>query len=323
MQLTKSFLVSSLLLSACSLTGCVQADTPAAVAPAVAPAGAPAAAAPAAGVSWPGTVSDFHGYVTHDFKVDGCDAKVAEPKKAAAGKPWLWRAEFWDAFPALDIALLEKGYHLAYINVGNTHGAPSALKHWEPFYELLTKTYGFNKKPVMYGMSRGGLYVYRWTADNTEKVGVIVGDVPVCDFKSWPAAKGKGQGSPSDWTMLIDNYKFKDEAEALAYKGNPIDILAPIAKAKIPIIHMVGDADVTVPVEENTDVLRERYLRLGGEFATVIRDKGGHHGVGPVDATPLVNFILAHVGTGAEKVAAQKVALKSGESLTVPDVAPK
>ena len=28
---------------------------------------------------------------------------------------------------------------------------------------------------------------------------------------------------------------------------NPIDILEPIAKAKIPIIHVVGDADNVVP----------------------------------------------------------------------------
>lgn len=312
MIITYRYAFSAILAASSFLHSCVQADTPP---------GAPVEV-PAAKIDdtvWPGTLSDFHGFVTHEFEVDGRRARVAEPKEAATGKPWIWRAEFWNEFPALDIALLEKGYHLAYIDVDNTHGSPKALKHWEPFYALLTGKYGFAKKPVMYGMSRGGLYVYRWTADNTEKVGVIVGDVPVCDFKSWPAAKGKGTGSPTDWTLLIENYGFKDEAEALAYKGNPIDILEPIAKAKIPIIHLVGDADTTVPVEENTDVLRERYLRLGGEFATVIRAGGGHHAGGPVDPTPLVNFIIAHIGTGAEKAAAAKVALKSGETLVVSD----
>ena len=291
------------------MAGCTRAEEPAPVEIAETP----------VAIAFPGAVSDFHGYKTHTFVVDGCEAKVAEPKTVAAGKPWIWRAEFWDAFPAFDIALLERGYHLAYINVGNTHGAPDALKHWDPFYELLTQTYGFSKKPVLYGMSRGGLYVYRWTAENTDKVGVIVGDVPVCDFKIWPAAKGKGVGSTEDWRLLINDYHFANEAEALAYKGNPIDILEPIAEAKIPIIHFVGNADVTVPIEENTDILRERYLALDGEFALVVRDKGGHHAGGPVDATPLATFVTAHIGTGEEKAAAAKVALKSGEILIVSD----
>jgi len=41
------------------------------------------------------------------------------------------------------------------------------------------------------------------------------------------------QGSKSDWTALIKNYGFRDEAEALAYKSNPVDELAPLAKAGI------------------------------------------------------------------------------------------
>ena len=55
---------------------------------------------------FPGTVSDYHGYVCHDFTVDGCAAKVVEPKQAAPGRPWIWRALFWDAFPSADLALL-------------------------------------------------------------------------------------------------------------------------------------------------------------------------------------------------------------------------
>lgn len=302
-------LLSSILFSFVLLSGCVRADN-----------AAPVAKAALANEAFPGTVSDFHGYICHTFTVDGCTAKVVEPKKAASGRPWIWRAEFWDAFPGIDLALLEKGYHLGFIDVGNTHGAPDALKHWTPFYNLLTKTYGLSIKPVLYGMSRGGLYVYRWAADNADKVGIIIGDAPVCDFKSWPAGKGKGTGSPADWAELLKDYHFKSEAEALAYKGNPIDILAPIAKAKIPIIHIVGNADVTVPVSENTDIMRERYLQLGGEFALIIKDKGGHHPHGLIDPTPVINFVIAHTTTGAEQIAAAKLAPKSGEIILIPAV---
>lgn len=43
---------------------------------------------------------------------------------------------------------------------------------------------GFNKKVALEGMSRGGLIVYNWAAQNPEKVACIYADAPVMDFKS-------------------------------------------------------------------------------------------------------------------------------------------
>lgn len=273
--------------------------------------------------TFPGVVSDFHGYVCHTFTVNGRTAKVVEPNEAALGCPWVWRAAFWGRFPSVDLALLQEGYHLAFIDIGNTHGAFDALKHWDPFYNLLTQTHKLSKKPVFYGISRGGLYVYRWVSMNPDKAGVIIGDAPVCDFKSWPAGKGKGVGNVANWAELLNNYHFTSEAEALAYRGNPIDILAPIAKTNIPIIHVVGNADVSVPVSENTDIVRRRYLRLGGNFALIIKNQGEHHPHGLLDPSPIVDFVVAHLGSGPKQIAAAKTAPKSGEIILIPTVGQK
>ena len=252
--------------------------------------------------AYPGTVSDFHGYTCHNFTVDGCAARVVEPKQAAPGRPWIWRALFWGVYPSADLALLGRGFHLAYIEVGNTFGSPDAMAHWDPFYALLTGTYGLSRYPALEGLSRGGLYIYRWAAANPDKVGCLYGDAPVCDFKSWPGGKGKSQGSPGDWAKLIQDYHFTSEAEALAFRGNPLDesILAPIAEANIPIVHVVGDADTTVPPAENTDILRARYLLLGGRFFEVVKHGCNHHPHGLSDPTLVVNFILAHTGKPAK-----------------------
>ena len=102
------------------------------------------------------------------------------------------------------------------------------------------------KKAVLEGLSRGGLYVYNWAAANQGKVGCIFGDAPVCDFKSWPGGKGKSKGSNADWKSILKCYHFASEQEALDYKGNPVDNLKPLAEAKIPIIHIYGDADTVV-----------------------------------------------------------------------------
>ena len=84
------------------------------------------------------------------------------------------------------------------------------------------------------------------------------------------------------------------EAEALAYKGNPIDQLAPLAKAGIPILHIVGDADKVVPVEENSDIIEQRYKALGGNIQVIHKPGVGHHPHSLKDPKPIVDFFLKH-----------------------------
>ncbi len=244
--------------------------------------------------SWPDEQLDiWHGFTRHSFKVDGCVAWMVEPKQAMPGNPWTWCMEFPDAFTERTGVpkLLEKGFFNIHIEVGNTFGCPAALKHFDAFYRAIIDN-GLAKKGTLIGISRGGLYAYNWAAQNTDKVVCIYGDAPVCDFRSWPGGKGKGQGSPQDWEALIKSYGFKDEAEALAWKLNPIDNLAPLAAAKIPLIHVVGDIDDVVPVDENTAIIERRYRELGGQIKVLHKPNVGHHPHGLDDPQPLVDFIL-------------------------------
>ena len=144
-------------------------------------------------------------------------------------------------------------------------------------YETVTNKFSLAPKPSLEGLSPGGLYAYRWTYVNTDKVACIYGDAPVCDMKSWPGGKGVGVGSPEDWKQAMKAYHFTDEREMLEFKGNPIDILSPIASAHIPILHVCGDADKALPMEENTNIVRERYMALGGDFALIVKQGCDHH----------------------------------------------
>ncbi len=239
----------------------------------------------------PGTVSDYSGYRLHTFQCDGCECRIVSPKRAVPGRRWIWKAEFFTAFPKFELEMLRRGWYVAYITVGNTFGCPSAMKHWDVFYRELTEHYGFDPKPVLLGLSRGGLYIYNWAAKNTDKVGAIYADNAVCDFKSWPGGKGHGDGSPEDWVKLIHDYGFRNEAEALAFRGNPIDEVEPIIRAGIPLIHAAGTDDTTVPCDENTDVMEKRVLSLCGTIK-IFRHPGGHHPHGLEDPTPLIEYLL-------------------------------
>jgi beta-glucanase (GH16 family)/pimeloyl-ACP methyl ester carboxylesterase len=249
-----------------------------------------AIAAPAA---FPGKQTSWQGFPRFDFEFAGRTVTVVTPAEPAPGNPWLWRGEFFGAFATVDEALLRQGWYVVYIACPNTFGSPDTMERWSKLYDELTGKYHFDPRPVLLGMSRGGLYVYNWAALHPDKVGMIYGDAPVCDVKSWPGGKGKGKGSPQDWELFQKVYGF-NEQEALAWRGNPVDILAPIAKAQIPIIHVVGDADDVVPIDENTLLLKRRYEALGGHVELIVKPGIGHHPHSLQDPTPIVRYILDH-----------------------------
>ena len=245
--------------------------------------------------AWPGTKSQWNGYDRYDFVVDGRKCFVVVPKTAAPQKPWIWRTEFFGHEPQADLALLAKGFHAVYMDVQNMYGAPVAIRHMDAFYDELTGQHGLAKKTVLEGFSRGGLFAFNWAAAHPDRVACIYADAPVCDFKSWPGGKGRGDGSRGDWQNLLKVYGLT-EAEAMAYRHNPIDNLAPLAKAGVPLLHVVGDADETVPLEENTAVVEQRYKQLGGQITVIVKKGVGHHPHSLKDPAPIVDFILKHTG---------------------------
>jgi pimeloyl-ACP methyl ester carboxylesterase/lysophospholipase L1-like esterase len=241
--------------------------------------------------------SEWQGYERRDFQVDGRNCLLIVPKNPAAGKPWIWRTEFFAHEPQADLALVAKGFHVAYIDVQNMYGAPLALDHMDRFYDHLTGERGLAAKPVLEGFSRGGLFSLNWAARHPDRVACIYNDAPVCDFKSWPGGRGKGKGSAGDWQQCLAAYQLT-ESEGLAYRLNPVDNLEPLAKAKIPLLHICGEADDDVPIEENTRLLERRYRELGGPITVIAKPGVGHHPHSLVDPAPIVAFVLEHTTGG-------------------------
>lgn len=240
-------------------------------------------------------VSEWSGYERLDFTVDGRKALLVRPKHAAEGHPWIWRTEFFGHEPQADIALLGRGYHVAYIDVQDLYGAPVAMKHMDAFHDHLVEAHELSKKTTLEGFSRGGLFAFNWAALHPDRVASIYVDAPVCDFKSWPGGKGAGPGSAADWQKCLKAYGMS-EAEALAYKKNPVDNLQPLAKAGIPMLAVVGNADEVVPVSENIDVVEKRYKELGGLIEVIRKPGAKHHPHSLPDPAPIVDFITRRAG---------------------------
>lgn len=238
---------------------------------------------------------NFHGYQGYEYDYNGIMYYIVQPRRVAVGNPWIWRARFWGHEPQTDIDLLERGFHLTYCDVAGLYGSPEAVKRWNTFYKLAVKA-GLNKKVVLEGMSRGGLIVYNWAIANPDKVACIYGDAPVLDFKSWPMGEGNSDRSETDTKQLFSTYGFSSEKEALAWKKNPVDRVSRLVRAKIPMLMVVGDADVVVPVAENTGKFTERLGKDYSRLKVIHKPGQGHHPHSLNNPAPIVDFILKATG---------------------------
>ncbi|MAR12311.1 MAG: hypothetical protein CL681_20370 [Blastopirellula sp.] len=241
--------------------------------------------------AFPGVKQSFHGFEMYSDQKRGW--KIVVPKTIAAGKPWVWRARFWGHEPQFDVEMLKRGYHVVTCNVANLFGSPKAVQRGDALYNYLVEQHAFSKLVVLEGMSRGGLFIYHWAAANPDKVSAIYGDAPVMDFKSWPGGRGRGKGSAGAWKSCLQAYGFTEQ-QALMYNRNPIDHLTPLARAGIPIIHVVGDQDEVVPVAENTEIAERRYKALGGRFKVIHKPSGKHHPHSLKDPDEIVTFVMNH-----------------------------
>ncbi len=237
------------------------------------------------------TQSEWHGYERLDFVVAGQPAILIVPKEVAPGRPWVWRAEwFGDRHgPQVALALLKRGWHYAYINASDRYGSPEAMRLFDAFYRKLTAEQGLAAKVVIEGFSRGGLYAFNFAADYPERVAALYLDAPALDLKSWPGYK------TVRWPEVAARYGLTLE-ELETAKVSPLDRIGPVVQARIPIIGVSGDADVSVPLEENLAILAQRYRAAGGLIEVIIKPGAGHSPHSLEDPAPIVDFLLRHAG---------------------------
>lgn len=228
----------------------------------------------------------------HRFEVEGRPAFMILPTadKRHSPMPWVMyaptfnkslpneRSEGWMIGHFLDA-----GIAIAGVDVGESYGSPAGVATYDALYKHLTTDMEFGPKASLLARSRGGLMLYNWAAENPDKVACVAGIYPVCDLRSYPGL-GKACGA---YEMT------EDQLAASLTKHNPVDRLATLANAKVPIFHIQGDSDGTVPLEKNSGAVAKRYRELGGTMELVVPIGQGHNmwdGFFHCDA--LVKFVI-------------------------------
>ena len=227
------------------------------------------------------TVTTWKGFEKVDFSFENRTAYYVKPKQALPGNPWVWRAHFPDFHAEMDSVLLNRGFHVAYVNTNDLFGHPKAMQVWDKFYDYLTTKKDFAPKVALEAISRGGLYAYGWAKRNPDKVTCIYAEAPVCDPKSWPGRMGKSKGSPEDWQRWLDLYGLTAET-AKDFDDIPLRGLEGMAAFRIPVLHVISLQDQLVPPDENTFPLIENYMKMGGPASVYAMSRGkqtleGHH----------------------------------------------
>lgn len=234
----------------------------------------------------PGKKSNWNGFERYDFIYNDRNATIVVPHKSAEGRPWIWRPAFFGAFPSVDKALLEKGFHVVFYDMAHLYGSPRAMKLGTDFYKMICQAYNLSPKVTLEGFSRGGLWAFNWAIKNPQKIACIYVDAPVCDIFSWPGRERKDL-----WKKMLEEWNLKEE-DMVDFKENPINNLAPMAKYKIAIIAVCGGKDKVVPYDTNMKLLAERYRTLGGIVEIILKPDCDHHPHSLDEPSPVVDFIV-------------------------------
>lgn len=231
--------------------------------------------------------SIWNGYRRLDFPFEERNAIVVFADTPKKGNPWIFRTEYFGAFPKFDIEMLGRGYHVAYVSTIHRWGDPSDIEIKAHFCDFLEKEYGFCAKCLPEGLSCGGMFATYFGAAYPEKVAALYLDAPVMNFLSCPCGIGDATAHLYEEFVTATG---KTVGDLINYRNHPIDHAKDLLDAKLPIMIVAGDSDQVVPYHENGAVLTEYYRANGGTIVEIVKAGCDHHPHGLDDVTPLIEF---------------------------------
>lgn len=241
------------------------------------------------------TLSDWNGFERADFSFEGHEALIVSPKGEKNGR-WMMKMEYWNAFPNLEIELLNRGWHLAYLKNVNRWGTDEDQDRKVRLADFLSAEYGLDKKFTCVGMSLGGLHSVYFAARHPDYVSCLYLDAPVMNLLSYPLGLGSGAcyyPNGSAWPIMNEIFGV-DSSTVLTWRGHPMDRIPVLTEHKLPVALIYGDDDPVVPYRENGLVLENAYKAAGLPLFVVGKPHCAHHPHGLEDPKPLADFIEAN-----------------------------
>lgn len=230
------------------------------------------------------SVEDWYGGRRIEFAFDGYNAWLVCPPAGTAvaeGRPWTWTMQWRTAFVNRTGAseMLRRGWHHAAIDTFRHRMDAKGLEVNRAFQRYLVEELGLKQKAALIGMSWGGFFSVRYAATYPECVDRVYLDAPLLTFHKF--LKRKSGFAPTEDAKRIGGNEadwLKGPLDGKSWESDPrmpVNMVAPIAKAKIPVLLLYGGQDQTVPPEENAELFAARMRAADGVVRVGINDAEG------------------------------------------------
>lgn len=241
-------------------------------------------------------MENWKGYKCVQMEFEEHEALLVYPKEGTANGYLAIKTEYWEAFPeAVELPLLEKGFHLCFIKNDNRWGMNEDLDRKARFVRYIQASNNLKTKCVPVGMSCGGLIGIKFAARYPELILCLYLDAPVVNYMSCPCGFGVGRPLAENCDEILNALGLKNISELLAYREMPLDKIGDLIANKIPVVMVAGDSDQVVPYCENGVFLERAYKDAGLEIPVFLKPGCDHHPHGFPDPTPVVEEIMKFV----------------------------
>ena len=233
---------------------------------------------------------EYNGYKCVSFEFEGYDATVVFPKNPTRRKKWMFKTEYFKAFPAFQDKMLSRGYYLVNIKNETRWCLESDTDRQARFARFLQKTFGLYKKCVTVGMSCGGMQSLFLAARYPGLVAVQYLDAPVVNYLSCPCAVGDAVYNEKMYNEFVAATGLT-VSDLIIRRNNPQDVLECFKRYRIPVILVAGDSDTVVPYHENGKAVEDFYKSHRLPIEVHIKEGCDHHPHSLDDVTPIIDFI--------------------------------
>lgn len=239
------------------------------------------------------TESEWNGYRRLDFLFEDRPSILVLPKKPRSDEKWLFKTEYFGAFPGFELEMLSRGYALAHMKSTTRWCPPEDTAARARFCEFLRAEFSLFRSCLPVGMSCGGMQAVYLASERPDLVSALYLDAPVMNLLSCPCGVG-----------LADDHLYKEfhratgktVSDLINFRDHPVDKIPTLVKNRIPVALVCGDSDTTVPYLENGKILSDRYRKEDLPLLEIVKPGCDHHPHGLVDNTPLLEFAEQYYG---------------------------
>jgi len=233
--------------------------------------------------------ASWNGNACVSFEYQGHKGILVKPEHATEGKPWLWSAAALEP-NSMTRTLLDKGLHLAWIDLDSLYGNTDALAIADAFHAWVSGEQGLAEKPALLGNEAGALLMFNWAANNPSRAACIFSMEP------WLLPPS---GEEIESTALQNVYAahgLEGKADPATFPAAPLNQAGRLGGAEIPVMLVCAGSGTVAANRSATDQFHKEYRLAGKGFFERIELPA--ETVAPEEGITLhaLYFILENVG---------------------------